>query len=192
MRRGLPAKDFEEYDPLKHDPAEPTISTHRPLQMVAEDGTEWLKVTSIAQLSAVATDCSAMTKMVVGNTSVGVYPDTAGQTRSIQLKDGQTPTRYIDISGIPELSAINLTDSSLEVGAAVKISELEKLLRLHSDSSPNSFGALAEHLQLVGNWQVRNAGSWAGNLAMTKKFGFAGDLATILMAAGATLTLVVI
>ena len=35
--------------------------------------------------------------------------------------------------------------------------------------------------------QVRNVGSWAGNLTMAKVRKFASDLATIFMAAGATL-----
>eukprot|EP01050_Picozoa_sp_SAG11_P020153 SAG11_NODE_3350_length_2507_cov_3.084302_2_plen_50_part_00 len=44
-----------------------------------------------------------------------------------------------------------------------------------------SFPTLATHMKRVGNWQVRNVGSWAGNLVMAKTRQFASDLATIFM-----------
>ena len=43
-------------------------------------------------------------------------------------------------------------------------------------------------LAQVANWQVRNAGSWAGNLVMAKTKNFASDIATLAMGAGATLS----
>lgn len=31
-----------------------------------------------------------------------------------------------------------------------------------------SYGVLAKHIKKVANWQVRNVGSWAGNLVMAR------------------------
>eukprot|EP00656_Telonema_subtile_P056448 TRINITY_DN9019_c0_g1_i2.p1 TRINITY_DN9019_c0_g1~~TRINITY_DN9019_c0_g1_i2.p1 ORF type:complete len:1365 (-),score=314.97 TRINITY_DN9019_c0_g1_i2:152-4246(-) len=180
---GLPDKGVMGYDP-SCEPAAPPLEPSSAFQSSAPDGAEWCTVKSISELTARLECAEVETKMVVGHTSVGVYPDQPHERGTGPVR----PMRYIDISTLPELNRVELTDQGLLVGAAVSISDLQKALTEHSERSAESFPALAEHLALVGNWQVRNAGSWAGNLCMTKRFGFASDLSTILMAAGARLS----
>ncbi|KAL3677013.1 hypothetical protein R1sor_026961 [Riccia sorocarpa] len=110
---------------------------------------------------------------VVGNTSSGVYKDFK-------------PSVYIDISKIPELQRIAQTDSALEVGAAVSLS---KLISYLSKSGGPVFSELADHLRKVANQHVRNRGSVGGNLIMSKKHGFASDVATILLGVGSRVTI---
>ncbi|KAL2608710.1 hypothetical protein R1flu_027283 [Riccia fluitans] len=110
---------------------------------------------------------------VVGNTSSGVYKDFK-------------PAVYIDISRIPELQRIRQTDSSLEVGAAVTLSKLiENLVKIGGPV----FAELAEHLKKVANAHVRNRASVGGNLIMSQKYGFASDVATILLGSGSRVTM---
>jgi hypothetical protein len=60
-------------------------------------------------------------------------------------------------------------------------------LQTHSYASVEADSGTLAYEQ-VANWQVRNAGSWAGNLVMAKTKNFASDIATLAMGAGATLT----
>ena len=93
------------------------------------------------------------------------------------------------MSNVAELQDVSVTSSSLTVGAAVSISNLIFLLESNASLSP-SFTVLAEHLSIVANVAVRNAGSWAGNLMLTHdNADFPSDIFTIMAATNATLTI---
>ncbi|XP_024376895.1 probable aldehyde oxidase 3 [Physcomitrium patens] len=112
-------------------------------------------------------------KLVVGNTSAGIYKDLR-------------PDVFLDISQIPELLTLRRDDHGLEVGAATRIAELIDCLEsFGAGKSPVAEG-LAEHLKKLAGGHVRNWGSVGGNLVMAQKFAFASDLATILLGAGAS------
>uniref|UniRef100_A0A0E0LJC9 aldehyde oxidase n=1 Tax=Oryza punctata TaxID=4537 RepID=A0A0E0LJC9_ORYPU len=121
-------------------------------------------------------------KVVVGNTSTGVY------------KDQDLYDKYIDIAGIPELSAIVRRDKGIEIGAATSISRTIEILNQESEStsSPNGsvvFRKLAEHMSKVASPFVRNTASIGGNIILAHKYPFRSDIATILLGAAATVIL---
>ena len=89
---------------------------------------------------------------------------------------------FIDVSSVPELNATEVGPTSITVGANIKISDLSVLLAEESSKS-QSFEQLHKHMNKIASWNVRNAGSWAGNLVLAREFIFASDLATILLGA---------
>lgn len=115
-------------------------------------------------------------KLVFGNTSVGIFKNNPA-------------TLFIDVSNVVELQAVQVTSSSVTVGAAVSIANLIGLLESNSGLSA-SFGVLVEHLSIVANVAVRNAASWAGNLMLTHdNADFPSDIFTIMAATNATLAI---
>jgi xanthine dehydrogenase/oxidase len=149
----------------------------------------WLEPLTVAELcAAVKTAKAAATpyRLVAGNTGHGVYPDVA--------------RTFINVGKIPEFVATSSRTvggaGGITVGAAVSINALIGLLQASAalgDGAPDAgtHAVLAKHLMKVANNQVRNVGSWAGNLAMCfANPDFQSDIATIMSAAGATVTLV--
>ncbi|EFJ26415.1 hypothetical protein SELMODRAFT_97494 [Selaginella moellendorffii] len=114
-------------------------------------------------------------KIVVGNTSAGVYRD---WDHSV----------FIDISRIPELHVVEARSDGIEFGAAVSIA---KLIDFLDENFKKAGSAIAKHLRKVASPHVRNAGSVGGNLIMAQKFGFDSDIATVFLGFGATLKLLV-
>ena len=86
------------------------------------------------------------------------------------------------------MSGVEMTDAGLTAGATTTLTQLLAALEANAAQS-ESYATLARHIKKVANWQVRNVGSWAGNLVMARKHSFASDVATLMMGAGATLTL---
>ncbi len=111
-----------------------------------------------------------------GNTSIGIFKN-------------DPSTLFVDMSNVAELQGAQMTSSSLTVGAAVSIASLIAVLQANAAQSP-SFTVLADHLSIVANVAVRNAGCWAGNLMLThNNADFPSDIFTIMAATNATLTI---
>lgn len=84
---------------------------------------------------------------------------------------------------------MQVSASSLTVGAAVSITNLISLLQTNAKKSPN-FVPLAQHLQKIANVPVRNRGTWAGNMMMACRYqDFPSDVFLLLAASKATLTI---
>lgn len=107
----------------------------------------------------------------------------------------------IDVSRVPELRMRRSSTSGVRVGAAVTLTELLQLLqsldpRGAADTSDNdlatsSYQAICRHLRQVANDQVRNVATWAGNVILAAAHhDFPADVTLLLMAFGATVTLV--
>ncbi|VAI37753.1 unnamed protein product [Triticum turgidum subsp. durum] len=111
-------------------------------------------------------------KIVASNTGAGVY------------KDQDLYDKYIDIQGIPELSVIDRSSKGVEIGAAVSIS---KAIEVFSDGTP-VFTKIAGHLSKVASPFVRNTATVGGNVIMAQRLQFPSDIATVLLAAGSTVT----
>ncbi|XP_057820300.2 indole-3-acetaldehyde oxidase isoform X2 [Cryptomeria japonica] len=130
-------------------------------------------------------------KLVVGNTSAGIY-------KNIE------PKVFIDISNISELQVIRRHDSEIEVGAAVTISKLIEALEdtnaIADDVLDNGkviptrnlvFEGIANHLKKVASGYIRNTASIGGNIIMAKKFSFDSDVATILLGINASVKIII-
>ena len=84
---------------------------------------------------------------------------------------------------------IQVGDSSLQVGAAVSLSNLIGLLR-DNQSKSSSFEEISNHLSKIGNVPVRNIGSWAGNLMLTHSHdNFPSDVFTTMAGVGVKVTI---
>ena len=115
-------------------------------------------------------------QLVFGNTSTGIFKNNPA-------------TLFLDVSQVAELQGVTVGSSSITVGAAVSISNLINVLTANAGMSA-SFTVLAEHLSIVANVAVRNAGCWAGNLMLThNNADFPSDIFTIMAATNATLTI---
>ncbi|GJM96866.1 hypothetical protein PR202_ga13738 [Eleusine coracana subsp. coracana] len=112
-------------------------------------------------------------KIVASNTGSGVY------------KDEDLYDRYIDIKGIHELSVINKSSKGVELGSVVSIS---KVIEVLSDGNL-VFRKIADHLNKVASPFVRNTATIGGNIIMAQRLQFPSDIATVLLAAGSTVTI---
>ncbi|VAI92999.1 unnamed protein product [Triticum turgidum subsp. durum] len=123
-------------------------------------------------------------KVVVANTSSGVKG----------YKDQDLYNKYIDISDIPELSAIWKKDSGIEIGAATPISKTIEILEQEAGSKSCANGSvvfrkLTEHMSKVATPFVRNTASIGGNIILAQKYPFPSDIATILLGVASTVRL---
>jgi len=112
-------------------------------------------------------------KIVASNTGSGVY------------KDQDLYDTYIDIKGIPKLSVVNRSSEGIELGSVLSIS---KTIEVLSDGNL-VFRKIADHLKKVASPFVRNTATIGGNIIMAQTLPFASDIATVLLAAGSTVTI---
>jgi xanthine dehydrogenase/oxidase len=117
-------------------------------------------------------------KILSGSTGEGVSkyydaPDFESEFNSI----------FVDISRVVELQTILKDNKGISLGACVSIASLLELFR-----PMEKWTRITDHLERIANHQVRNAGTWAGNLMLAKKHPFFGsDLQTILSGLSAKL-----
>jgi xanthine dehydrogenase/oxidase len=125
-------------------------------------------------------------KVIAGNTATGIYPD----SKAIRF--------VIDISQIRELTVLVADSDGIRVGAAVPIQDLmdhsEALLKTLAVESSAGLQQFLEHSKHIAGIQVRNAGSVAGNIFITKSHArtgtpFPSDLFTVLSTLGTTVTI---
>jgi xanthine dehydrogenase/oxidase len=126
-------------------------------------------------------------KLVVGNTSIGIYK-----------ADVDDPHVLIDIHAIPDLLGFRESNSGLEAGAAEPlqnvIDELQRVIATKPREKTRGFAAFRRHLLDVANLQVRNIGSIGGNVMMTRAQAetdspFPSDVYLVLEALGASITI---
>jgi len=149
-------------------------NTSGPPVAVSNDG--WYHPKSIEELQRVFNSNwfdENSVKIVASNTGSGVY------------KDQDLYDKYIDIKGIPELSVINRNSKGVELGSVVSIS---KAIEVLSDGNL-VFRKIANHLNKVASPFVRNTATIGGNIIMAQRLPFESDIATILLAAGTTVTI---
>jgi CO/xanthine dehydrogenase FAD-binding subunit len=80
----------------------------------------------------------------------------------LDLRQGRRPPVHtlVDVSGIPELTALDVCGSELFIGAAVPHSQIINSPLVHQHAR-----ALAEACDLIGGPQVRNVATLGGNVA---------------------------
>ncbi|XP_027077855.1 xanthine dehydrogenase 1-like isoform X1 [Coffea eugenioides] len=184
----------DDYSPVSYSDTDGTIFTNKELIFPPElllrkltylcltglNGLKWyrpLKLQHVLDLKARYPDA----KLVVGNTEVGI---------EMRLKRMEYRA-LIYIAHIPELNQLSLNDEGMEIGAAVKLSELMKVLQTVSDKRPpyetSSCRALIEQIKWFAGTQIRNAASIGGNICTASPIS---DLNPLWMAAGAKFRIV--
>ncbi|KAL9316112.1 hypothetical protein ACSQ67_017113 [Phaseolus vulgaris] len=154
---------------IKHDVflASEKHSWHRPISL-----------TETQSLLKLNNSNGTRIKIVVSNTSMGYY------------KDKEVYDKYIDLSGISELSKIRKDRTGIEIGAAVTISKAIEALKEDIRSEFLSdyvmiLEKIADHMSKVASGFIRNTASVGGNLVMAQRNNFPSDIAVILLAVDA-------
>ncbi|KVI09438.1 [2Fe-2S]-binding [Cynara cardunculus var. scolymus] len=115
-------------------------------------------------------------KLVVGNTEVGI------ETR---LKKIHYPV-FISVTHVPELNMLSVNDGGMEIGAAVRLSELQKFLKKivedHPSYETSACKAIIEQIKWFAGTQIRNVASVGGNICTASPIS---DLNPLWMASGA-------
>lgn len=151
---------------------------------------EWFRPSNLEQAQNLKKRFSkeygkANVKLVVGNTASGIYHD-------------EKPRIYIDLTAVRELAEVRETNDGIVVGAAAPIQEmLDFVGRVIAKRSPDETRGLQElkrHGAFVAGYQVRSAGSVAGNIFMTRDHAehggpFPSDIFTVFGALGVSLTI---
>ena len=165
--------------------AEPTRALH-----FSGSGREWYRPTTLAEVQRLKKQFvkeagREQVKLVFGNTAAGVYQQ-------------EKPRFLIDISGIAELGRIAEGTGGIHVGAAVPIQKLidfaTEMIGRRPAEQTTGLAALTRHAVFIAGYQVRCAGSVAGNIFMTRDHAqrgspFPSDLYTILGTLGTLVTI---
>jgi xanthine dehydrogenase/oxidase len=184
----FPVRSRGELARISLDPLPPP-GRARPLHFTGS-GRHWYRPTTLAEVQRlkkqfVAQAGREQVKLVLGNTASGVYPK-------------EKPTYLIDISAIAELGRIAEQSTGIEVGAAVPIQRLlevaTEVIGRRPAEQTTGLRQLARHLTFLAGYQVRCAGSVAGNIFMTRDHvgrgePFPSDLFTVLATLGTTITI---
>ncbi|KAL6564721.1 xylitol dehydrogenase [Orobanche minor] len=116
-------------------------------------------------------------KLVVGNTEVGI------ETR---LKNLHYPV-LIHVAHVPELNQLTIKDEGLEIGSAVKLSELAKVLKTvinqRASFQTSSCKSILRQIKWFAGTQIKNVASIGGNICTASPIS---DLNPLWMSARAT------
>lgn len=115
-------------------------------------------------------------KLVIGNTEVGI---------EMRLKRIQYQV-LISVMHIPELNRLSVENNGLEIGAAVRLSALQTVLRKviaeRASHETSCCKALIEQIKWFAGTQIKNVASVGGNICTASPIS---DLNPLWMAAGA-------
>ncbi|XP_033106622.1 xanthine dehydrogenase/oxidase-like [Anneissia japonica] len=138
----------------------------------------WLRPVKLQQLLDTKSQHSD-SKLIVGNTEVGV---------EMKFKGMRYPV-IISCSQVPELNELHLDDEGVSIGASVTLSRIETFLKQSMEKIPEykckTFAAIVEMLHWFAGNQIRNVAGIGGNVVTGSPIS---DLNPILMAAKSTLT----
>ena len=109
---------------------------------------EFISPTSLSEAQQAVSD-GAVSSWLAGGTDLLV---------GIRL-GARDPARVVDLKQIPELTAIEIDDASVRIGAAASAFDV-----LHNSDVPSLFPGLAEALDLIGSTQIQGRCSAGGNL----------------------------
>ncbi|CAN0858158.1 Indole-3-acetaldehyde oxidase [Linum grandiflorum] len=132
----------------------------------------WIVPGSVEELHSLLNETEKETrvKLVVGNTGMGYF------------KEEDCYDRYIDLRYVPELSRISKDQNGIKLGAAVTISGAIRAFK--NGNSSSVYEKIAAHMEKIATPSVRNTGSIGGNLVMAQRKCFPSDIATLLLAVG--------
>ncbi|KAH1104771.1 hypothetical protein GYH30_038233 [Glycine max] len=178
---GYEPTSYNEIDGTKYTerelifPPELLLRTPTSLNLTGFGGLMWyrpLTLQHVLDLKAKYTDA----KLLVGNTEVG-----------IEMRLKRMPYRVlISVMHVPELNVLGAKDDGLEIGAAVRLSDLmnffKKVVTERAAHETLSCKAFIEQLKWFAGTQIRNAASVGGNICTASPIS---DLNPLWMAARA-------
>lgn len=134
----------------------------------------WYRPAKLEHLLALK-KCHPATKIVVGNTEVGI---------EVKFKHYEYSSLAY-VAQIKELCSVEKGKEGLKIGASVTISEMERILKEEIDTSPESetrlYKAIVEMIHWFAGTQIRNVASVGGNIVTSSPIS---DLNPIFAAAG--------
>ncbi|GLT78778.1 hypothetical protein SLA2020_503040 [Shorea laevis] len=156
-------------------PPELVLRKLAPLSLNGFGGLKWyrpLRLQHVLELKAKY----PYAKLLIGNTEVGI---------EMRLKRIQYQV-LISVAHVPELNELNVKDDGIEMGAAVRLTELLNLLRQvvtqRSAHETSGCKAFIEQLKWFAGTQIKNVGSVGGNICTASPIS---DLNPLWMAARA-------
>ncbi|KAJ0241639.1 Indole-3-acetaldehyde oxidase [Hirschfeldia incana] len=140
---------------------------------------KWCSPESVEELKTIVGACKANSDHVVlvaGNTSTGYYKD----------EKERDYDKYVNLTRIAEMREIRESHDGVVIGAAATISKVIAALK---EINNHMFRKLAAHMEKIAARFIRNFASVGGNLVMAQRKRFPSDIATILLAAGASVNI---
>ncbi|KAG2241107.1 hypothetical protein Bca52824_090394 [Brassica carinata] len=138
-------------------PPELLLRKLSPLKLRGNEGLTWFRPVSLQNLLQLKANYPDA-KLLVGNTEVGI---------EMRLKRLQYQV-LISVAQVPELSVLNVDDNGVELGSAVRLSELLKLFRRVVKERPahetSACKAFIEQLKWFAGTQIRNVACIGGNI----------------------------
>lgn len=137
----------------------PELTLRKPifLNLSGFNGLKWYRPLSLKQLLELRTRYPNG-KLLVGNTEIGI---------EMRLKRMQYDV-LVSVTHVPDLNILNVKVDGLEIGAAVRLSELLSVLRkvvMERDScETSSCRAFIEQLKWFAGTQIKNVASVGGNI----------------------------
>uniref|UniRef100_A0A2P2KBD2 xanthine dehydrogenase n=1 Tax=Rhizophora mucronata TaxID=61149 RepID=A0A2P2KBD2_RHIMU len=161
-------------------PPELLLRKLTPLSLRGFGGLKWYRPLTLLQLLELKAKYSDA-KLLIGNTEVGI------ETR---LKRMQYQV-LISVALVPELNILSVKDDGLEIGAAVRLNELQKMFRkvVHERAAheTSSCKAFIEQLRWFAGTQIKNVASVGGNICTASPIS---DLNPLWMAARARFNII--
>uniref|UniRef100_A0A8C3L491 Xanthine dehydrogenase/oxidase n=1 Tax=Chrysolophus pictus TaxID=9089 RepID=A0A8C3L491_CHRPC len=180
------------FDSSKFQPLDPTQEPIFPPELMTQRNKEqkqvcfkgervmWIQPTTLQELVALKSQYPNA-KLVVGNTEVGI---------EMRLKNMLYPV-ILAPAWIPEMNAVQHTETGVTFGAACTLSSVEEVLRKAVAELPSYkteiFQAALEQLRWFAGPQIRNVAALGGNIMTASPIS---DLNPVLMASGSKLTLI--
>lgn len=179
----------DKYEPISYSEIEGSTYTEKelifppelllrklmPLSLNGFGGLKWYRPLGLNHLLELKARYPSA-KLVVGNSEVGI---------EMRLKRIQYQV-LISVINVPELNMLSVKDDGLEIGAAVRLSALQDLLRKvlteHVASRTSACKALIEQIKWFAGTQIKNVASIGGNICTSSPIS---DLNPLWMAAGA-------
>ncbi|KAK9665710.1 hypothetical protein RND81_14G130200 [Saponaria officinalis] len=145
------------------------------MKLSGAQGLKWYRPLSIQHVLELKTRYPEA-KLVIGNTEVGI---------EMRLKRLQYNV-LISVAQVPELNILNVKDDGLEIGAAVRLSELSNILKTvcveRAPHEISSCTAIMEQIKWFAGTQIKNVASVGGNICTASPIS---DLNPLWMAARA-------
>lgn len=138
-------------------PPELLLRKLAPLKLRGNGGITWYRPVNLQNMLELKANYPDA-KLLVGNTEVGI---------EIRLKRLQYHV-LISVAQVPELHALNVNDNGVEVGSALRLSELLRLFRKVVKERPahetSACKAFSEQLKWFAGTQIRNVACIGGNI----------------------------